>query len=51
MANQSIYDAFTQFWNHVVARIGDVVTQANEYTDSKISQTAQIQLITWEDGD
>lgn len=37
MANASIKAAFSQFWLHVVARMGDLVTQANNYTDNQIS--------------
>lgn len=37
MANESIKNAFTQFWNHVIARTGEMITQANEYTDEAIT--------------
>lgn len=34
MANASIKAAFEQFWAHVVARLGDVIDQCKEYTDT-----------------
>lgn len=49
MANTSIYNAFSRFWTHVVARIGDAITECKNYTDSKVVVTAQI--ITLEQGD
>ena len=36
MANASIKAAFERFWEHVIARTGDMITQANEYTDTKV---------------
>ena len=37
MANQSIYDAFSRFWQHVIARTGDMITTAKSYTDEKVA--------------
>lgn len=37
MANASIKAAFEQFWTHVIARTGDMITQANEYTDTSLN--------------
>ena len=37
MTNTSIKTAFSQFWKHVVARISDAITSANNYTDTKVS--------------
>lgn len=34
MANASIKAAFERFWAHVVARLGDVIDQCKEYTDT-----------------
>lgn len=38
MANASIKAAFKQFWNHVIARTGDMITTANTYTDTKTEE-------------
>lgn len=38
MANASIKAAFRQFWNHVIARTGDMITTANTYTDTKTEE-------------
>lgn len=38
MANTSIKEAFAQFWQHVIARTGEMIDQANEYTDEKIAE-------------
>lgn len=37
MTNTSIKAAFSQFWNHVVARTSDAIASANNYTDTKVS--------------
>lgn len=38
MANASIKAAFKQFWNHVIARTGNMITTANTYTDTKTEE-------------
>lgn len=38
MANASIKAAFRQFWNHVIAHTGDMITTANTYTDTKTEE-------------
>ena len=35
MANTSIYNGFDQFWKHVIARTGEMITIAEAYTDEK----------------
>lgn len=45
MANASIKAAFEQFWQHVIARTGEMITTANNYTDTKVS-AAQTTLNT-----
>lgn len=37
MANSSIKEAFTQFWNYVVAKNGETLTAAKEYTNTKVA--------------
>ena len=37
MTNTSIKAAFQQFWNHVIARTGEMITTANNYTDTKVA--------------
>lgn len=37
MANTSIKNAFARFWQHVIARTGEMINTANEYTDTKLS--------------
>lgn len=36
--NASIKAAFKRFWYHVIARTGEMITQANEYTDTQLQQ-------------
>ena len=38
MANTSIKAAFEQFWKHVIARTGDMISTANTYADSKLEE-------------
>lgn len=44
MANQSIYNAFQRFWQHVLAVISDRVGDIE-------AQKTQVQIVRWEDGD
>lgn len=37
MTNTSIKAAFQQFWSHVIARTGEMITTANSYTDTKVA--------------
>lgn len=37
MANTSIKEAFARFWEHVIARTGEMINTANEYTDAAVS--------------
>lgn len=46
MANQSIYDAFNRMWYHVVNKLGNFVNEANEYTDTKISEITLVDKAT-----
>lgn len=46
MANSSIKVAFEQFWKHTVARIGDGITTANNYTDTMLSKIKIIGGVT-----
>lgn len=40
MTNTSIKEAFARFWEHVIARTGEMINQANKYTDEKIDNLA-----------
>lgn len=51
MANASIFSAFERMWQHIVAKIGEVSSDAKTYTDQETAKKAQVQLITWEDDD
>ena len=45
MTNTSIKTAFSQFWKHVVARISDAITSANNYTDTKVSALEKLSIM------
>lgn len=46
MANQSIYDAFSRFWCHVIARTGDMIATAKAYTDEKVAMSVMESIVT-----
>lgn len=46
MANQSIYDAFNRMWYYVIDKLGNFVNEANEYTDTKISEITLVDKAT-----
>lgn len=47
MTNQSIKDAFTRFWQHVLLGIDEAKNELNTKVDNK----SQVQIITWEETD
>lgn len=50
MANPSIYAAFERMWQHVLLKLKEyaLLEDIDEYIDNAISESSQVQIITWE---
>lgn len=51
MINASILAAFERLWQHILAKIGEMTSSAQAYTDNAVAQKSQVQIITWEEND